>query len=105
MEGMANMQWYYIVSLLTGIGGLLTLDWRYKLAFWHAPRRTATVILITVSIFSLWDVVGISLGIFFHGGSVYTLPLRIIPEFPIEEIVFLFLLSYTSLLLYRGLQR
>ena len=96
------IEWTYLAALLVSIGGLLILDWRYKLAFWHEARRTGLTIATAIAIFVLWDFIGIRLGIFFHGGSAYTLPARLAPEFPIEELFFLFLLSYSALIIWRG---
>ncbi len=98
------MQWFYLIGLLIGISGLLIIDHRWKLAFWRDPKRTAMTLSTAVAIFILWDLIGISLGIFFHGGSAYALPYRLVPEFPIEEIVFLFLLTYSALIIYHGVQ-
>lgn len=97
------MEWVYLGSLLFSIAGLMTLDWRHKLAFWHDARRTSMTLVFAIMIFVLWDAVGIWFGIFHHGNSPYTLPYRIVPEFPIEELFFLFLLTYVTLILYRGL--
>ena len=95
------MQWLYLISLLIIIGCLGLLDWRYKLAFFHETKRTALTLAISIWLFIVWDIFGIKSGIFFHGDSPYTLPYRIIPEFPIEEIFFLFVLTYSALLIYR----
>lgn len=95
--------WAYLIALLVSIGGLLVIDRRLKLAFWHDTKRTAITLGIGITVFIAWDLLGIHFGIFFHGGSEYALPFRIVPEFPIEELFFLFLLCYTALLLYRGL--
>lgn len=94
---------FYSLALLISIAGLAVIDRRFKLAFWRDRKATVYTIVISVAIFSLWDVLGIGLGIFFHDGSAYTLPLRLLPEFPVEELLFLTLLSYNALLLYRGL--
>lgn len=99
------MMWLYIVGLVVSLAGLSVLDWRYKLAFWYDSRRTSLTLLWAVGIFIIWDLLGIALGIFHHGNSPYTLPLRLAPEFPLEEILFLTLLCYTTLLLYRALGR
>lgn len=96
------MEWIYLAALLFSIGGLLILDWRYKLAFWNEPKRTGFTLVTAIAIFVLWDFIGIRLGIFFHGGSDYALPLRLAPEFPLEELFFLFLLSYSALIIWRG---
>ena len=98
------MQWYYLIGLLIGISGLLLIDCRWKLAFWRDSKRTALTLLVAVLVFVLWDFFGIYVGVFFHGGSDYSLPFRLAPEFPIEEIVFLFLLTYSTLIVYHGVQ-
>lgn len=99
------MQWTYLIALLFSLSGIATIDWRYKLAFWHDKQRTATTLGIAIGIFIIWDILGISLGIFFHGGSDLTLPYRLLPEFPIEELFFLLLLCYCTLVIYQGALR
>ncbi len=94
--------WVYLFGLLIAIGCLLIIDSRIKLAFWRDYKKTLIVTLSAVVIFVFWDILGIRFGIFFDGASVYMLPARIIAHFPIEELFFLFLLSYTTLLLYLG---
>jgi len=98
------MQWFYLIGLLIGIGGLLLIDHRWKLAFWRDAKRATMTLLVAIIVFILWDFLGISFGIFFHGGSSYSLPFRLAPEFPLEEIVFLFLLTYSALIIYHGVQ-
>jgi lycopene cyclase domain-containing protein len=95
-------QWLYLLALLISIAGLATLDYRYRLAFWLDRRRTVLTIAIGIAVFICWDLIGIKLGIFFHGNSQYALPFRILPEFPIEELFFLTLLCYVSLLVYQA---
>jgi lycopene cyclase domain-containing protein len=98
------MQWSYLVALLIGIAGMLTIDHRWKLGFFKDAKRTTFTVVVAMLIFIVWDYFGISLGIFFHGGSQYTLPLRLAPEFPLEELFFLFLLTYSTLIIYHGVQ-
>jgi len=98
------MQWFYLIGLLIGISGLLLIDRRWKLAFWRDGKRTAFTLIMAVLIFVLWDFFGIYVGVFFHGGGQYSLPYRLAPEFPVEEIVFLFLLTYSTLIVYHGVQ-
>lgn len=96
------MEWLYLISLCVGIAGMAIIDWRYKLAFWRAPKRAAATISLSVLVFILWDFFGIFLGIFHHGNSPYSLPFTLAPEFPIEEVFFLILLSYCTLVIYTG---
>lgn len=96
------MQFSYLVFLIVSIVCLAVIDWRYTLAYWFDRKRTLLTLGIAVSIFIIWDLLGIGLGIFFHGKSDYALPLRIAPEFPVEELFFLVLLCYSTLIIYRG---
>lgn len=96
------MEWTYLISLIVSLAGMAIIDRRYKLAYWHDRRRTTLCLVIAVGIFIIWDILGIALGIFFHGGSSFALPFRIAPEFPIEELFFLTLLCYCTLVIYRG---
>lgn len=95
-------QFFYFGALVISLGGLALIDWRHKLAFWYDRKRAFLTILISVIVFTVWDIVGIALGIFFHGNSRYTLPVRLGPEFPIEEILFLTLLCYVTLILFQA---
>ena len=99
------MAFAYLGGLLFSILCLAIIDWRYKIAFFNQPKRTALTLLVAIGLFIIWDFLGIRLGIFFHGGSSFTLPLRLAPEFPLEEIFFLLLLTYVTLLIYLAVQR
>lgn len=96
------MSWLYLAGLLVALAGLVTLDRRFGLALWYDVRRTVAVLAVAVVVFVVWDALGIGFGIFFHGGSQYTLPLRLAPEFPLEELFFLVLLCYNTLLVWRA---
>ena len=99
------MNLLYGASLLISLAGLATLDRRFRLALWDAPRRTVIVVASMVAGFLLWDLAGIALGIFFRGPGPYQSGLVIAPELPVEEVLFLTLLSYLSVLLYRAFAR
>jgi lycopene cyclase domain-containing protein len=96
---------FYLFGLLIAIAGLLVIDARFALAFWHDRVRTIMVMVVGMGVFIVWDVLGIGFGIFLHGSSLYSLPFVIAPQFPVEEIFFLFVLNYTTLLLYRGFRK
>lgn len=95
----------YLGALLVALGGLAVIDRRWHLAFWAHPRRAAACVGIGVAGFLLWDVAGLLLGIFARGESPHMTGLLLAPELPVEEAVFLTLLSYNALLAWRGLER
>lgn len=95
----------YLAALCVAIACLVLIDYRYKLAFFAHARRTVLTLAVAIGLFVVWDILGIQLGIFFHGGSTLTLPFRLVPEFPLEELFFLFLLTYVTLIVYRFLSK
>lgn len=92
----------YLTLLLIAIAGLVACDWRWRLAFFYDVRRASLVIAIGLGLFLIWDALGVMLGIFFPGNSPYALGLGIIPGFRIEEVLFLVVLCYTALVIWRG---
>lgn len=96
------MTFAYLAGLLIGIAGMATIDWRYKLAFWRNKKQTWAIVLTAMAVFLVWDFLGIWLGIFIGGTSQYQLPFSLAPHFPLEELFFLFLLSYCTLVIYSG---
>ena len=100
------MNWLYLVGIIFSFLGMVVLDFRHRLAYWHDPRRTVLTVLIMTIVFIVWDIFGISLGIFFSGRSRYMSGVYLFSEFPLEEPLFLLFLSYFSLVVYRtGVKR
>ena len=97
--------WLYLTALLVSIGGLGVLDWRYRVALFADARRTVLTIVIAVAFFLVWDLIGTGLGIFFIGDGPYQSGIVIAPEVPLEEVFFLVLLTYQTLLLWRAFSR
>jgi len=91
----------YLAALLGAIVGTGLLDWRHRLAvFGGAPWRTTLIVALAVGFFLLWDVVGIREGIFFRGSGPWMTGILLGPELPLEELFFLILLSYSTLVVY-----
>jgi lycopene cyclase domain-containing protein len=63
------------------------------------------MILVPVTFFLIWDLAGISLGIFFRGNAPYLTGILLSEELPLEEVFFLILLSYSALLLLKAFGR
>lgn len=96
------MNLLYLAALLVSIGGMVTLDIRFKLFFAAAPRRAAIVLVVGLVLFLAWDVAGIGLGIFFRGNPELLTGILLAPELPLEELFFLTLLCYFTMNLYAG---
>jgi lycopene cyclase domain-containing protein len=95
----------YLGALLVSIAGLGFLDARYRVAVFAQPRRALATIGIAVIVFLAWDLAGVGLGIFFRGEAEYMTGVQLAPEVPLEELFFLILLTYQTLLLWRALAR
>lgn len=92
---------WYGAALLTSLVGLGLLDYRHKLAIFAGfPLRTFLTIGTGILFFLAWDIVGISQGVFFRGAGPYQTGLLLGPELPLEEVLFLALLCYVTLLSY-----
>jgi lycopene cyclase domain-containing protein len=95
------VSYVYLVALLGAVLGTGALDWRHKLAvFGGAPWRTLIIVGLGVGFFLVWDVVGISLGVFFRGSGPWMTGILMGPELPLEELFFLVLLCYSTLVSY-----
>ncbi len=95
----------YLAALLISLVGMVMLDRRFQLFFFDAPRRAAIVLVCGVLFFLVWDVAGISLGIFFRGETSFMTGVLVGPELPLEEVFFLTLLCYLTMNVFRGAQR
>jgi lycopene cyclase domain-containing protein len=95
----------YLVCLLTAIGCLATLDAHYQLVLWRNPRRALMLIIAGVVLFLVWDICGIHLHIFQVGSGQFLTGIRLAPQLPIEEPVFLILLMYQTIILWEGFRR
>ncbi len=91
----------YLMALLFSIMGLGVLDLKHDLALKRYPLPTLLSVGIGVVVFLIWDLVGIHFGIFFRGDAEHLTGITLAPEFPLEEVFFLILLSYNALLGYQ----
>ena len=95
------MPFVYLAALVFSLVGLGLLDYRHKLAlFGGAPARTLAVVGISVAFFLVWDLVGIQAGVFFRGAGPWMTGIVLAPELPLEELLFLIVLSYSTLVAY-----
>jgi lycopene cyclase domain-containing protein len=92
----------YAAALLVSLACLVLLDVRFALVFARTPRISSIVLLIGLVFFIVWDVVGISLGVFRHVDSRWASGVLLAPQFPLEELLFLVFLCYLTLVLLSG---
>lgn len=91
--------------LIIGISGLLLADRHYKLALFGNTLSCLKTITATVMLLFIFDIIGVINGVFFTNYK-YVVGIYIFtPNLPIEEILFLMLLSYFSLIVYLVLNR
>jgi lycopene cyclase domain-containing protein len=95
----------YLTALLVSILGLGLLDFRHKLALFVSPFRTVVTVGLPVLAFLAWDLLGIANGVFFRGENNLMTGILLADELPIEELFFLILLCYNSLLAYLAIAR
>jgi lycopene cyclase domain-containing protein len=95
----------YLLALSVSILGLVGLDRRHKLVFFRDWLAGAVSIGVGVVFFLIWDLFGIANGIFFRGETVGLTGLLLAPELPLEEVLFLILLCYSTLEVFIGLGR
>ena len=91
----------YLAALIFSIIGTSLIDRRHGLALVVSPVATLVSVAVGVAVFLAWDLVGIELGIFFIGPAEHVSGILLAPELPLEELFFLILLSYSTLVVYR----
>jgi lycopene cyclase domain-containing protein len=92
----------YLAALAVSLTGMVTLDRRFHLFFWRGPVRAAVILVVGIAFFLVWDVFGITLGIFFRGETSFMTGILVGPELPLEEVFFLCLLCYFAMNLFAG---
>lgn len=95
------MQYAYLLTLIVSLSGLATLDKKYNLALFWDAKKTLIALLAGLLFFLVWDVVGIVLGVFSTNQAWVSGLYVITPDLPIEEFLFLILLNYQVILLWR----
>ena len=98
---MAAIGLVYLSALLISIAGLIAIDFRQKLALFVSPLATVISVGAAVVVFLIWDIVGIAHGIFFRGSAPHLSGVLLGTELPLEELFFLILLSYNTLIVYQ----
>ncbi len=101
------MSLVYAGGLAISLVGIAVVDRRWRLVAFGpgGPGRALGALALGVAFFLLWDLSGVALGIFFVGDSGLQSGLRLAPEVPVEEVGFLLLLCYLSLVVAAAAER
>lgn len=99
------MGFVYLACLLVSIGGMLLIDRRFRLFFWHDAAAATLVTLAGTGFLLLWDAAGIAGGIFLRGAASIASGIVLAPELPLEEPIFLAFLVLCTMVTYTGIAR
>jgi lycopene cyclase domain-containing protein len=91
----------YLLILIFSLLGLFYVDYKYSLAWFWDRRKTAIILLLNLAFFLIWDIVNIGAGIIATNQDWVSGLHIITSNLPIEELLFLTLLGYQTLLLWR----
>lgn len=105
MIALLHWKYFYLLMLLISLASLALADWRYHLVFFDKPKAALKSIIGTMTILLIGDLIGIEWRVF-STNSLYVSGLYLgSPNLPIEEIFFLFLLCYFTLIAYRLIKK
>lgn len=90
----------YALTLLVTTGCMALLDARFGLVLWCDRRRALVALAGGIAFFLLWDVLAISRGFYHRGDSPAMSGVLLAPELPVEELLFITFLCYTTLVLH-----
>ena len=90
----------YGAALLGALFCMGLIDYKHRYAWFKDRPRTLRTIIPAVLVFVLWDIAGIRLHIFASHNATYRSGLLLGPNFPVEELLFLTLLTYTALIIW-----
>ena len=99
------MNFLYLAALLVSLTGMVMLDRRFKLFFWHDASRATIVLTTGIVFFLIWDLTGIDAGVFFRGEGEWMTGIQLAPELPLEEAFFLTLLCYMTMNVFVAVSR
>ncbi len=98
-----HWKFFYLVLLLVSVGGLTLADYRFRLVFFDKPKAALKTVLGLVTILIIGDIIGVTWLV--H----YTNPLYVsgifLADIPIEEVLFLIMVSYFTLVCYTLIKR
>jgi lycopene cyclase domain-containing protein len=90
----------YLLSLLWVLGCMVAVDRHWRLFFWADPRRAAVVFVAGFTLFLVWDLAALQLGLYERGRSRYMTGIEVAPDLPLEELFFVAFLPYLTMVLH-----
>ncbi len=93
------MKYLYLSILVFSLSGIGWYDYKKRIFLFCRPKQALTILLSLVGFFLLWDITGIVLGVFFTNQEFVSGLYFFTPNMPIEEIFFLTLVCYVSIIL------
>ncbi|MFM6967756.1 MAG: lycopene cyclase domain-containing protein [Microbacteriaceae bacterium] len=95
----------YLGLIVLSLIGMALIDYHWKVALFEDVRHTVLVLVLSVAFFVSWDISGVANGVFYKGASNLLIGWDVATEIPIEEILFLTLLSYCAVIAFRLVER
>jgi lycopene cyclase domain-containing protein len=99
------IEFTYFAALLVAIFCFGLIDRRYKLVWWRNRTLALRAVVLGVTFFLMWDITGVASGIFFPGDSPFDTGWLLLPGVPMEELFFLLLLMYQTLIFWELAKR
>ena len=88
--------WVYLTALASSLTGMTLIDYRFKLCLFADAKSWVKYLLISLGIFVVIDYLAIATGLFLAGDSEYESGIFLPGKMPIEEPLFLLLMSYLA---------
>lgn len=92
----SDLGWLYLAILVFSLTGMTLIDYRYKICLFADWRRWSKALAAAISVFLLFDYIAIALGIFIAGSSDFASGIFLPGQMPLEEPLFLLLLTYVG---------
>ena len=95
------MQYFYLSALIFSLASLAFADKKFELVLFPAYRTAAKILASGIIFFLIWDIAGISLEVFSTNRKWVSGIYFFTPDLPLEELLFLALLCYMTLISWR----
>lgn len=94
-------RWQYLLLMAGCLVLTLPLEWVLRARVYRRPLRALQAVLVTVVVFSIWDIIAIARGLW-HYSPLYTTGVFLPFDYPIEELAFFVVIPLCALLTYEA---